>query len=76
MKINNISPQDNKFTQIVCSIAKPPEKFYFIGKLPDKRLPTVAIVGSRKPTAYGREVTYQLAFDRQNEESLLLVAWR
>ena len=63
MKINNISPQDNKFTQIIGSIAKAPKRLYFIGKLPEKRLPTVAIVGSRKPTAYGREVTYQLAYD-------------
>ena len=63
MKINRISPQSNKFLQIIVSIAKTPEKLYFIGKLPDKRIPTVAIVGSRKPTAYGKEVTYQLAYD-------------
>lgn len=63
MKINRISPQDNNFIQIIDTIANPPKKFYFIGKLPEKRQPTVAIVGSRKPTAYGREVTYQLAYD-------------
>lgn len=63
MKINTISPQDNKFIQIIGTIAIPPKRLYFIGKLPEKRLPTVAIVGSRKPTAYGREVTYQLAYD-------------
>ncbi|MEI7918116.1 MAG: DNA-processing protein DprA [Candidatus Saccharibacteria bacterium] len=63
MKINRISPQGHKYLQIVSSIAKPPEKLYFIGKIPDKRIPTVAIVGSRKPTSYGKEVTYQLAHD-------------
>jgi len=63
MKINTISPQDNNYLQIVSTIAKPPEKLRFIGKLPAKRCPTVAIVGSRKPTAYGREVTYRLAND-------------
>lgn len=63
MKINRISPQSNKFLQIIDTIAKPPEKFYFIGKLPENRRPAVAIVGSRKPTAYGKEVTYQLAYD-------------
>ena len=31
-----------------------------MGKLPDRRIPTVAIVGTRKPTAYGRQVTEQL----------------
>ena len=63
MKINIISPQDNKFTQIIGTIDKSPQKFYFIGKLPEKRIPAVAIVGTRKPTAYGREVTYQIAYD-------------
>lgn len=63
MKINTISPQDNNYLQIISTIANPPKKFYFIGNLPENRLPTVAVVGSRKPTAYGREVTYQLAYD-------------
>jgi len=34
-----------------------------MGQLPLERIPTVAIVGTRKPTAYGKEVTYQLAYD-------------
>ena len=63
MKINSISPQDSKYLQIITTIAIPPKKLHFIGKIPDSRVPTVAIVGSRKPTAYGKEVTYQLAFD-------------
>jgi len=63
MKINTISPHDSKYLQIIETIAICPKKLYFKGKLPDKRLPTVAIVGTRKPTAYGREVTYQLAHD-------------
>jgi len=63
MKINKISPQDYKYLQIINTIVNSPIKLYFIGKIPEKRLPTAAIVGSRKPTAYGKEVTYQLAFD-------------
>jgi DNA processing protein len=63
MKINKVSPLGHKYLQIIGTIAKCPETLYFIGKLPENRQPTVAIVGSRKPTAYGREVTYQLAFD-------------
>lgn len=63
MKINRISPQSNKYLQIISTIAKPPEKLYFIGKLPASRRPSVAIVGSRKPTSYGKEVTYQIAYD-------------
>lgn len=63
MKINRISPLNSKYLQIIGSIAKCPEKLHFIGRLPSDRRPTVAIVGTRKPTAYGREVTYQLAND-------------
>ncbi len=63
MKINEISPLDSKYLQIIGTIAKCPKKLYFVGKLPENRLPSVAIVGSRKPTAYGKEVTYQLAYD-------------
>lgn len=61
MKINRISSGKHKYLQIVEHIAKPPEKLYFIGSLPEERWPTVAIVGTRKPTAYGKEVTEQLA---------------
>lgn len=63
MKINSISPPKHKYLQIIDTIAKSPERLYFIGTLPSERRPTVAIVGTRKPTAYGREVTYQLAYD-------------
>ena len=59
--INDISPQDNKYLKVLCSIAKPPEKLYYIGSLPQERVTTVAIVGSRRPTAYGKEVTALIA---------------
>ena len=61
MKINKISPQDNKFTQIITSIAVVPKTLHYIGTLPTERRPTVAIVGTRKPTPYGREVTTRFA---------------
>lgn len=63
MKINKISPDENEFTQIITSIALVPKKLFYIGKLPETRRPSVAIVGTRKPTAYGREVTTRLATD-------------
>lgn len=41
-------------------IPNPPPYFYQIGPwLPDAR-PTIAIVGTRKPTAYGRSVAYRI----------------
>lgn len=61
MKINKISPQDNKYLQIINTIAVVPKTLYYLGTLPSERLPSVAIVGTRKPTSYGKEVTTRLA---------------
>ena len=63
MKINQISPLDNKFTQIISDIALMPTRLYYIGTLPEERVPTIAIVGTRKPSSYGTEVTTQIATD-------------
>jgi len=63
MKINEISPLSHPYLQILSSIAVTPKKLYTLGKLPEQRRVSVAIVGSRKPTAYGKEVTQQLAFE-------------
>ena len=61
MEINRIHPDEHNFTQRLASIANPPKSLCFMGNLPDSGAPVVAIVGSRKPSAYGREVTEQLA---------------
>ncbi len=61
MKINKLSPLSNKYLQILQDIAKPPKELYTIGVLPAERQLSVAIIGSRKPTAYGREVTEMIA---------------
>ncbi len=63
MKINDISPLNHKYLQILHSIDNVPQKLYYIGRLPEDRRPTVAIVGTRKPTNYGKEVTERLAAD-------------
>ena len=63
MKINSISPDESIFLQIISGIANVPERVYYIGSLPLQRSPVVAIVGTRKPTSYGREVTFKLAYD-------------
>jgi len=44
-------------------VVKAPASVYIAGKLPLTRLPSVAIVGTRRPTPYGKEVTYKLAYD-------------
>lgn len=63
MEINRIRPDEHNFTQRLASIANPPKSLCFMGTLPTSGAPVVAIVGSRKPSTYGREVTEQLAGD-------------
>lgn len=63
MKINTTSPDKQAFTKVLINIAEKPKALYYIGKLPDSRPPTVAIVGTRRPTSYGKEVTYKLAYE-------------
>jgi len=63
MKINTISPDEADYTKILTTIAKSPKSLHYIGKLPERRAPTVAIVGTRRPTSYGKEVTHRLSFD-------------
>ncbi len=60
MKINEITPDKHPFLQITSDIAQPPKRLCYIGKLPKERMPTIAVVGTRKPTAYGKAVTTQL----------------
>jgi DNA processing protein len=62
-KINSTAPDEAPYLQILTDIADPPKKLYFIGELPPERRKTVAIVGSRKPTAYGHEVAHRLSFE-------------
>jgi DNA processing protein len=63
MKINALRPDEHKFLQILTHIAQPPKSLDCYGTLPSERRPSVAIVGTRKPTAYGKEVTHQLAYE-------------
>lgn len=63
MKINHILPDENNFTEILTSIPKQPQALYYGGTLPPRRQKSVAIVGTRKPTAYGKEVAATLARD-------------
>ena len=69
-KINQISPLEHNFTEVLEAIALKPKTLYFCGKLPENmskngkqiRPKVVAIVGSRHNTKYGEEVAYQLAY--------------
>lgn len=60
-KINQISPLDDPYLQILRCIDDLPKTLYYLGTIPKTRLPSVVIIGTRKPTPYGREVTERLA---------------
>lgn len=57
--IKQILPHDNDFLQRTAVIDKPAKKLWYIGSIPPPT-PTVAVVGSRKPTSYGRAVNAQI----------------
>lgn len=61
MHINTTPVQAHPFTQRLADIARPPRRLCYLGQLPDRQQPVVAIVGSRKPTGYGKDVTQWLA---------------
>lgn len=47
---------------MLAEVEKGPKQLYYLGEFPSEK-PTVAIVGRRKHSAYGEEVTYRLAYD-------------
>ncbi|MDO8335400.1 MAG: DNA-processing protein DprA [Candidatus Saccharibacteria bacterium] len=63
MKINRITTDKEEYLQGSSNLDDFPKKLYILGNLSEKRLPTIAIIGSRKPTQYGREVTEKIAFE-------------
>ena len=79
-KINQISPQEHNFTEVLSSIALTPKTLYFYGKLPENvsengkqiRPKTVAIVGSRHNTKYGEEVAYKLAYELAKHNVIII----
>lgn len=63
MKINRTTPDKHKYLHFLKEIDKAPKTIFFTGTLPTTHIPSVAIVGTRKPTMYGKEVAYKLAFE-------------
>lgn len=72
MKINSISSIDATFPTRLEVIPGRPDLIYVKGSLPDYAL-GVAIVGTRKPTAYGRQITAELS-ERLAERGAVIVS--
>lgn len=62
MKINRISPDNHKFLQGLLTIVVKPKILYTKGVLPEEPIATVAVVGTRSPTAYGKEIAFEFAY--------------
>ena len=62
-KINRQSIGISGFTSVLKNYEGMPKEVYVAGTLPKTPVHSVAIVGSRRPTAYGKEVTHRLAYD-------------
>ena len=79
-KINQISPLEHNFTEVLDTIALKPKTLYFYGKIPENvlkngksaRPKTVAIVGSRHNTKYGEEVAYRLAYKLAQHDVIVI----
>lgn len=71
-KINEVRPQEANFTEVLESIAVMPKMLYLYGKIPEKRVKTVAIVGTRKSTKYGSEIAYRLAYEAAKRGAIVV----
>jgi len=64
-KVKLITWADEGYPELLRQIADPPLVLYLVGSLEALSMPSVAIVGTRRPTVYGREAArrfgYQLA---------------
>ena len=73
MNINSISAIDPDFPARLRHIPTPPKELFYRGVLPDPARKCVAIIGSRKPTRYGTEVTLALA-ERLAERGVVIIS--
>lgn len=61
MKINEVIPKNHPYTAELEHHPQAVKKLFYRGELPNSRVKTVAIVGARKPSNYGREVAQKIA---------------
>jgi len=61
MNIQYIKHNDNSFPQLLREVSSPPKGLYLAGSIAD--LPMISIVGTRRPTRYGEEITHKLAYE-------------
>jgi DNA processing protein len=63
MKINTLTPASVDFPDPLKNIPSPPKKIYTLGTIGRPKSPVIGIVGTRRPTRYGRYVTEMMSFE-------------
>ena len=59
-KINVCIRPEPAYPKLLKEIDNPPTVLYYVGKLPDEHMKLMAIVGTRRMTAYGKNVAEDL----------------
>lgn len=72
MKINSISENSGTYPARLLDLPDAPKELYYIGELPLYKR-GIAIIGTRKPTSYGRQVTIELA-TRLAEQGAVIIS--
>lgn len=60
IQVSFLGDSDN-YPALLAAIPDPPDLLFYRGKLPEYQVPSIAIVGSRRETRYGRQHGYQIA---------------
>ncbi|HVX24600.1 MAG TPA: DNA-processing protein DprA [Candidatus Saccharimonadales bacterium] len=74
MDIHRATKRSRDYPEVLKTISGPPKELFFAGPLSDLlQRPRVAIVGSRRVTPYGRQVTLDLA-ERLAEQGIVIIS--
>jgi DNA processing protein len=61
MKVNKITPSDIAYPAVLQQLHQPPQQLYWLGNIDLLAKASLAVVGSRKISSYGRAITHQLS---------------
>lgn len=62
LQINTITLDDKNYPELLSQIPDAPLVLFFRGSLSALQNPSIALVGTREPTAYGKQITESLTF--------------
>ncbi len=60
--INFVFPWENNYPSRLKELYDKPQILYYIGKIPENNIPSVAIIGSRNCSEYGRAMAKEIAY--------------